>query len=47
MVFNLKQKFVLRDVYYWKISVMQKEILGVERVDKCTFGFADEHFVLG
>jgi hypothetical protein len=33
MVFDLKQQFVLRDAYYGEIPVMQKEILGIERVD--------------
>lgn len=47
MAFDLKQQFILGDVYDWKVPVLQKEILRVEEVDKCTFGFADERLVLG
>jgi hypothetical protein len=46
MVLDFEQQFVLWDVYYGKVPVVQKELLRVEGIGQGVFGFDDKGLVL-
>jgi hypothetical protein len=47
MVLDFEQQFVLWDVYYGMVPVVQKGLLRVEGIGQGVFGFDDKGLVFG